>query len=511
MAPWYPLRTRRGSRPMWSRCAWLTTIASIRLGSKGTLALSAAASARGPWKSRASRRIRAPAASRRCIEPVTWPAAPQNVSFAVPMEILAGLRQQSTVNSQPDLPRRRRSWFRRPFPLTPLRSRRSSCPEDPVPRIAQSGQNVTVGVELAVEGGGVDRHVGMGVEHRLDALRRRDQAEKPDPGGAGGAELAHGRGCRAAGREHRIEDEEIAVGLRGGDFEVVAHRLERVVVAEEPHVPDPGRRDELADPLDHAEAGPEDRHQGELLPGDSTGGGTLERRLDLHRLGLEMAGGLIGHQHRDLRDQLLEILDRRGLVPEDGELVLDQRVLEDGEVGEAGVGGGHGAGIYRVAVLRGFLRNAIWEPGTSAIPPPAAGPAAPAPPDPRPARDGRGPWSIVRLFSPGGDSHEDRITGRDRCGDGPAPRERGGHRRGAGLQGQGSDPEVRQADRDPRRPRAAAGLHPRPPALQPRLPGGADPDDRAAIELLRGRRARGGDAEHEAGAGAGQRGRDAAG
>src|ERR1043166_6209395 len=116
--------------------------------------------------------MRAPAASRRCIEPVTWPAAPQKGSLAVLMELLVGTASPS-----------------------------SSCPEDPVPRVAQSGQNVTVRVELAVESGGVDRHLGMGIQHRLDPLRRRDEAEKPGPGGAGGAELADGRGGRAAGGE----------------------------------------------------------------------------------------------------------------------------------------------------------------------------------------------------------------------------------------------------------------------------------------------------------------------
>jgi hypothetical protein len=34
---------------------------------------------------------------------------------------------------------------------------------------------------------------------------------------------------------------------------------------------------------------------------------------------------------------LLEVLDRRGLVAEDGQLVLNQRVLEDGEIGKGEV------------------------------------------------------------------------------------------------------------------------------------------------------------------------------
>src|SRR5258708_1668698 len=170
---------------MWSRWAWLTTMASIRRGSKGRLALGEAASAPWPWKSPASRRIRAPAASSRCIEPVTWPAAPQKVSFAVPIGLL--VETASTVNGQQST---------------------STCPEDPVPRVPQPGQNVTLRVELAIERGGVHRHVGVGIEHRLDPLRRRDEAEKPDPGGARGTQLAHRRRRRAPGGEHRIEDEE---------------------------------------------------------------------------------------------------------------------------------------------------------------------------------------------------------------------------------------------------------------------------------------------------------------
>src|SRR5512141_3248533 len=137
-------------------CAWLTMIESIRRASKGRLALSFRVSARWPWKRPASRRTRAPAASSRCIEPVTCPAAPQNV------------RRIGDV-----------IW-------SAVAVRRSSArAEEAVARVAQAGQDVARRAELAIERGGEDRDVGVRVEHALHPFRRRDQAEEADAAGAG--------------------------------------------------------------------------------------------------------------------------------------------------------------------------------------------------------------------------------------------------------------------------------------------------------------------------------------
>ena len=45
-------------------------------------------------------------------------------------------------------------------------------------------------------------------------------------------------------------------------------------------------------------------------------------------------GGLVGHEHRDLVDQCLEIARCRIPVTQLGDLVLDQRVSDDDQVGE---------------------------------------------------------------------------------------------------------------------------------------------------------------------------------
>src|SRR5262249_27202469 len=70
--------------------------------------------------------------------------------------------------------------------------------------------------------------------------------------------------------------------------------------------------------------------------------GPLERGLDRHVLERQIARRLVGHQHRDLVDELLEDLRRCFAVAKNTQLVLHQRVRHDAERRIAG-GGVHGA------------------------------------------------------------------------------------------------------------------------------------------------------------------------
>ena len=58
----------------------------------------------------------------------------------------------------------------------------------------------------------------------------------------------------------------------------------------------------------------------------------LERRLDLDLLDREVLGGLVGEEERDLLHELPEHLRGRLGVAEEAELVLDERVVDDGDV-----------------------------------------------------------------------------------------------------------------------------------------------------------------------------------
>ncbi len=137
---------------------------------------------------------------------------------------------------------------------------------------------------------------------------------------------------------------------RRRDLEVVVDGLERVVVPLQPDVADAHGRDEVQDAIDHAQARPEDGDQGEVLASHHIAGRRLQGGLDGDLFGLEIAGHLVGQQHRDLIHQLLEDLlggvrgaEERDLVAQEG-MARDREVRKPFVVGEcraAGAGAHH--------------------------------------------------------------------------------------------------------------------------------------------------------------------------
>ena len=169
-----------------------------------------------------------------------------------------------------------------------------------------------------------------------DTFGRSDEAEKPDSRRAGALERGN-RGHRAAPRsEHRVEDEEIPLCRIARNLEVVVDRLQRVMISVEADVPDARRWNEAKNPFHHPESGAQDRHERQFLSRDALADGLLERRFNRNRLEREIGRRLVGHQHRDLVDQLLEDLRRRALIAEQRHLVLHQRMAHDDQVREGG-------------------------------------------------------------------------------------------------------------------------------------------------------------------------------
>ena len=216
----------------------------------------------------------------------------------------------------------------------------SARAEQSIAGVAESGEDVAVLVELAVECGSKDRHVGVSFAKARDAFRRGDKTEELDPLCTGALERRDRARGASAGREHWIEQEEIALRRVARHLEVVVHRLERVVVAIQADVPNARTRHELQDPFDHAESRAKDRHERQLLARNLLADGGLERRYDLRRSKREVRRGFVRHEHRELVHELLEDLLWCGLIAQQGELVLHQGVREDGQSRDRG-GGRH--------------------------------------------------------------------------------------------------------------------------------------------------------------------------
>jgi hypothetical protein len=139
-------------------------------------------------------------------------------------------------------------------------------------------------------------------------------------------------GCRVSRGEHRVEEDDVAVGDVGRELDVVLDRLERLLVPIEADEPDAGSRDEREDAVQHPDAGPEDRADRHLLARDARHGRPLEWGLDLDLLDGEILRHLVREQERYLVDELAEHLGRRLQVPEQPELVLNERVVDHGHL-----------------------------------------------------------------------------------------------------------------------------------------------------------------------------------
>ena len=142
-------------------------------------------------------------------------------------------------------------------------------------------------------------------------------------------------GRRVAGREHRVEQDHVALGEIVRELHVVLDGLERLLVAEEPDEADARAGNEREHRVEHAHAGAQDRAHGDLLARDPPRGHPLERRLDLDLLVGEVLRRLVGQEQRELVHELTEHLRRRRDVAQQPELVLHERMRDLGHEARA--------------------------------------------------------------------------------------------------------------------------------------------------------------------------------
>jgi hypothetical protein len=90
--------------------------------------------------------------------------------------------------------------------------------------IAQAGDDVGVGVQLRVDGGGEDGDIGMRAAKLLEARGTTYQADVTQVAGAAFLQLGDGAGGAPAGGEHGIDDEDLGGTEVGGKLEVVTLR-----------------------------------------------------------------------------------------------------------------------------------------------------------------------------------------------------------------------------------------------------------------------------------------------
>ena len=116
-----------------------------------------------------------------------------------------------------------------------------------------------------------------------------------------------------------------------GQAVVIGNRFQRALIAKQADVPHLRRGHHLPHAFHHAQPGAQHRHQADLFAQFVTVG-RAHRRGHRVFLQLNIGGGFVGHQDRDFADEFAELLGLGIDVAQEGEFLLDERMLADVDV-----------------------------------------------------------------------------------------------------------------------------------------------------------------------------------
>ena len=202
------------------------------------------------------------------------------------------------------------------------------------PASPRPGHDVAVLVQVLVDGGRVDGHVGVALVEVRHPLGRGDQADEADRLGLRALDPIDGRDGRVAGGQQRVGHD----ARRGRPSRPAACGSTR------PRPASRGRgRCRCARRAPRAGCAACRRRcrcpragwgsSTIFLPSSRTPVRLGERRLDLGLDERQIAGDLVGEQHADLGDQVAERAGADVLLPQQRQLVLHQRVGDDVDLG----------------------------------------------------------------------------------------------------------------------------------------------------------------------------------
>ena len=171
----------------------------------------------------------------------------------------------------------------------------------------------------------------MYAPHPFDPRRRADETDQPNAFRSALLEPVDRRNSSVSGGENRDHHNH-------KPFREIGRRLEKIFdcdksfrFAVKPDMRNPCGWDEIKDALRHRNAGAKYRGNDKLLSGDLRGGHACEGSFDLDTRQRQVTRDLITQQHADFLEQLAKRLGRAILVADHRELMLNQRMIDDGD------------------------------------------------------------------------------------------------------------------------------------------------------------------------------------
>lgn len=167
----------------------------------------------------------------------------------------------------------------------------------------------------------------------FDALGRGDDRHELDFFAPARFERRDGVARGTARCKHGVDEEHRLFRNAVGELAVVLLRLERLLVAVHADMPHLCRRKDAVHAVDHAEPRAQDGHDGDAVVRNAVLRRLFEGRFHLDGHELHVAHALVRHDGRDLFDELAELLHGSVLVAQNGDLMLDEGMIEDKDVG----------------------------------------------------------------------------------------------------------------------------------------------------------------------------------
>ena len=182
---------------------------------------------------------------------------------------------------------------------------------------------------MVVQRTGIDIDVGVRFANAPDAFGRGDENEQLDALAAAILHLRDGCLGGAAGGKHRVNDHNVTLGNILGGLAEVDMGLKRFFIAVHTDMGDTRGGDHTQHAVNKTETGAQNGNDGHFFAGKRGSVHAADRRFDVLGGQRQIARGLVGDQHTDLRDKLTEILDAGGLVTHDRQLVGDEGMVHN--------------------------------------------------------------------------------------------------------------------------------------------------------------------------------------
>ena len=171
-------------------------------------------------------------------------------------------------------------------------------------------------------------HIGVSLLYRLDSLWGGYEVDQLYILAPCALNYVNARVGAAAGSQHGIYYNDIPLGNIGGQLAVVVHGQKRLGVPVKAYVAYLGGGYEVHHAVYHSQACAQYGNYCQLLAGQYLGMGCSYGSFYRSVLQLKVTGRFIGQQGSQLLYQSAELLGAGGLIPEQGQLMLYQRVVD---------------------------------------------------------------------------------------------------------------------------------------------------------------------------------------